>query len=403
MNTTHKILLLGCFVFMIALSFVIGVSDASASMVCSGGSCFYAMCSSDYDCGGAGFIGIQTCTNNSVYQNYKTNICMNPGTQQSYCISSSAPQLQKVCSSSETCSYGSCVGDSPKNVQTTLPVYYNPTPTPSTQPATFIRHYRTNCYAGNVYWFNSQGGTEDPSKVCVDASSCTVDSCSSSACKNTLRCDGSTCATNSADYLKYCVGSTTQTTTAVVPQVTIQIPQAQVQNISIALTGKKESESKYAKEFSITNSDVINLLVVVRNISNTAIENVVIKVDGDPAIAYDQNIKVDNVPSVGNMVTGINLGTLPAGISKEVLFSGAIKPETLVGSVKITSTVSYQNITNTDSVTVSLLGEVKNNFAASLGSSAFMSFFKKWWLWILATLILVVLLFVIYRRISSDV
>ena len=143
--------------------------------------------------------------------------------------------------------------------------------------------------------------------------------------------------------------------------------------------------------------------MIVKNISSLPIENVIIKVDGDTAITYDEAIKVDNIPSTGNMLTGINLGTLPAGISKEIFFSGSIKPETLVGSVKITATVSYQNITNTDSVTVSLLGEVKNNFAAALGSSAFMTFLKKWWLWILATLILIGLFFVIYRRISSDV
>jgi len=404
MNTKHKILLLGCFGLIIALSYVIGVSNTSAStLVCDGGSCFYALCSSDADCGGSGFQGPQTCANNSIYQNYKTNTCMNPGTQQSYCISSSAPQLQKVCNSSETCSYGTCVGDSPKNVQTTPPVYYNPTPTPSTQPATFIRHYRTNCYSGNLYWYNSQGGVEDVSKMCVDANSCTVDSCSSAACKNTLRCDGSTCAVNSADYATYCAGSANQTQTQGLPQINIQIPQVQVQNISIALTAKKESESKYTKEFSIANSDKINFLVIVKNISSLPIENVIIKVDGDTAITYDEAIKVDNIPSTGNMLTGINLGTLPAGISKEIFFSGSIKPETLVGSVKITATVSYQNITNTDSVTVSLLGEVKNNFAAALGSSAFMTFLKKWWLWILATLILIGLFFVIYRRISSDV
>lgn len=404
MNTTHKLLLLGCFVLMIALSFVIGVSDTSAStLVCNGGSCFYAVCSSDSDCGGSGFQGPQTCANNSVYQNYKTNTCVNPGTQQSYCISSSAPQMQKTCSSSETCSYGMCVGDSPKNTQTTPPVYYNPTPAPSTQPATFIRHYRTNCYSGNLYWFNSQGGAEDVSKICVDANSCTIDSCGDAACRNTLRCDGSTCAINSADYTTYCTNSANQSQTQGVPQINIQIPQVQVQNMSIALTAKKESDSKYTKEFSIANSDKINFVVVVKNISNSPIENVMVKVDGDTAIAYDQDIKIDNIPSTGNMVSGINLGTLPAGISKEVVFSGVIKPETLVGSVKVNSTVNYQNISNTDSVTVSLLGQVKNNFAASLGSSAFMTFIKKWWLWILAALVLIILFFVIYRRISSDV
>ncbi len=406
MNKTHKLLLLAGFVLVIALSFVIGASNASAySYTCSGGSCFYATCSRDSDCGRTGFTGVQTCVNNSVYQRYTTNTCINPGTQSSYCISSSNAQLQKTCSSNQTCNYGGCIGDMPQNNQTTQPVYYNPTPTPSTQPATFIKRYRTSCYAGNVYWFNSQGSVEDVSKLCVDSNSCTIDSCSDAACKNTLKCDGSTCAVNSADYVKYCTTSSSgsQNQTQGLPQINIQLPQAPVQNISIGLTGKKESDSKYAKEFSIANNDKINFLVVVKNISNASIDNVTVKVDGDTAIAYDQTIKVDNIPSTGNMVLGINLGTVPAGISKEIAFSGSIKAETLVGSVKVTSTVSYQNITNTDSVTVSLLGQVKNNFAAALGSSAFITFFKKWWLWILATLILIGLFFVIYRRISSEV
>ncbi len=402
MNTRNKILLTS-FVLVMVLSFFIGASDTFAStLVCNRGNCFYSVCSQDSDCGSSGFHGAQTCTNNSVYQNYKSNNCINPGTQNAYCISSSNPQFQKNCGSSQTCSYGICVGDAPKNTQTTPPVYYNPAPTPSTAPTTFIRHYRTDCYSGNLYWFNSQGSVDELQKSCVDANSCTIDTCQDAACKNTLRCDGSTCAVNSADYQTHCASAANQNQTTSLPQINIQLPQAQVQGISITITGKKESDSKYAKEFSIANAGKINFLVAVKNVSNLPIENVVVKIDSDAVITYDQVVKIDNIESTSNAVSGISLGTLPAGISKEIVFSGSIKPETLVGSVKVASTVNYQNLSNTDMVTVSLLGQVKNNFAASLGSSGFILFLKGWWPWVLAAVVLIVLFFVIYKRISNE-
>jgi len=62
------------------------------------------------DCGTNGFSGNPFCSSGNVFQNYLTYTCNNPGTLSSSCSSSSVPQLVLICSSSQTCLSGSCVG-----------------------------------------------------------------------------------------------------------------------------------------------------------------------------------------------------------------------------------------------------------------------------------------------------
>jgi hypothetical protein len=93
-------------------------------------------CNTNSDCGTNSSSGSLFCQGNSVYQNYKTYTCNNPGTSTSYCSNSTAAQLQTACTSSQTCSNGSCVN-----------TYVN----------TCTLNYQQRCTGNSMYWYDSCG------------------------------------------------------------------------------------------------------------------------------------------------------------------------------------------------------------------------------------------------------
>lgn len=75
---------------------------------CSNGACILLIeCCSDSQCGIDGFIGDNFCEGKSVFRNFKTFTCLNPGTAQSSCSSSTTKQLIQTCE--DSCSNGECV------------------------------------------------------------------------------------------------------------------------------------------------------------------------------------------------------------------------------------------------------------------------------------------------------
>ena len=66
---------------------------------CSDGECLYVECYEDGKCGNNSYIGNSFCQVNEVWQNYTTYLCNNPGTGNSYCSNSTAPNLKENCGS----------------------------------------------------------------------------------------------------------------------------------------------------------------------------------------------------------------------------------------------------------------------------------------------------------------
>tara|TARA_Y100000310_G_scaffold284177_1_gene306792 strand:- start:3108 stop:4049 length:942 start_codon:yes stop_codon:yes gene_type:complete len=63
-------------------------------------------CDTNLDCGTDGFVDSPFCSEDDVLQNYQTFTCNNPGTEESFCSSETAPKLLEQCSLS--CSDGEC-------------------------------------------------------------------------------------------------------------------------------------------------------------------------------------------------------------------------------------------------------------------------------------------------------
>jgi len=73
-------------------------------------------CSSDSDCGTTGYIGSEFCSGGNIYKTYRTYTCSNGGTSSSYCQSATTDNLIETCSSSQTCTNGSCVAKAENNI-----------------------------------------------------------------------------------------------------------------------------------------------------------------------------------------------------------------------------------------------------------------------------------------------
>jgi hypothetical protein len=55
-------------------------------------------CSSNSDCGNTGFVGLEFCQGDLVFKNYQTSLCVSPGTLNSRCEQTTAPQVINECS-----------------------------------------------------------------------------------------------------------------------------------------------------------------------------------------------------------------------------------------------------------------------------------------------------------------
>jgi uncharacterized repeat protein (TIGR01451 family) len=128
-------------------------NNCTGNQTCSGGSCLNQniACSSNTDCGNNAYTGSPSCQGNSVYQNYITYTCLNPGTANSTCSNSTASQLKNNCTGNQTCSGGSC----------------------GTNCST---HSYQQCNGSYLYWYDSCGNQQD-SQFCQNG-------CSGNSCQN---------------------------------------------------------------------------------------------------------------------------------------------------------------------------------------------------------------------------
>lgn len=315
----------------------------------------------------------QTCSNDkctTVYTAYARKGCYNNSVYW-YDSEGRLKSLYQTCNPiNQACQEGACV--------TTTP---------------YVKNYRTNCYNNDVYWYNSRGIVENVYKNCSDDNPCTLDICQDNACSNKLKCDGSTCAVNSEDYIKYCGRN----------------DQVQGKNLIISIFGKKESEPlQWQKTVSAVVDDKIDFLITAKNISGSEIDNVFIKASTNDNILYTDNLKIDNSSSNENIFSGVNIGTIAQNSSKAITFTGTVKsqnPIEIIGVVTSSNTLSDLDSFTINSVPAKdqdISQNQVNPATASIVGNPAINFFKKWYVWGIAIVVIGILFFVIFRRLSAE-
>lgn len=289
------------------------------------------------------------------------------------------------------CQYGNCASS------------YTPAPTPNPTPINnYIFHYSKKCYTGNVYWYDSNGQISGLYKNCSTSNSCMQSSCQAGKCNGALKCDGSTCSVGSDDYNKYC--NTQQQNNPQQNNNQTQKPGS----LSIAFFEKENSNNQqWQKSGQVGANGTVYFMVSVTNNSSVQADNVSVFANIPMEISSLGNVKVDGIQVSGDIISGINIGSISPQSLRTITFEGKTDGIAANSNKQATITISSQNTSNSDTVSLNFSpNNSSNKSVASMNnstqtSSGFWGFIKRWYLWILVGLVLLFLFIVVFRRLSS--
>lgn len=274
----------------------------------------------------------------------------------------------------QTCQYGQCVIKPP-----VAPPY--------------IAHYKIACHSNDLYWFNSLGTASGLYRSCSDGNSCTADTCSNGKCANTLNCNGSACQAGSADYISRCA---------------TEAPAQPAQPLlTISFLGKKDPAlAQWSKAVEIEHDSTAYFLLNVINNSGSQADNVSVSANIPSEIYSLGNLKINDTPASGDIVSGISLGAVAANSSRAITFEGRIQNIQADSQKQATANVNVNGTTQSDSFDIRFKagqGSADANGVVSEAGSSYplADFLKRWYVWILAGVVIVFLFIVVYRRVSS--
>ena len=85
------------------------LEECGENQACNEGICIDIECGTKQDCGNDDYLG-KYCTNNGIYNDYRTWTCENPGTALSECTYTDATEFTESCDLSlQVCVYGECI------------------------------------------------------------------------------------------------------------------------------------------------------------------------------------------------------------------------------------------------------------------------------------------------------
>lgn len=324
-------------------------------------------CTTNADCGAPGYTGSNVCQGNSVYKNYTTYTCNNPGASNSSCSNSMAPQLQTNCSGSQTCSGGSCTANSTgacsNNIQcgtngvTGSPfcqgngVYQNFTTytcnnagsansgcsnstvaqlqttcafggscangSCNTVQNTCVQNSFQRCVGSAVYWFDSCGNQQSLAQTCSGSQTCSGNTC----VNTTINCTSNAfqkCAGNNVYWYdscgnqqalaQVCNGSQTCSgSTCVNSFINLSVNQ---KSVLVQVRNLSSGNLNWSNSVTAGPGDILQFSITVGSTGQT-FNNFTVQ-DTLPAnLIYNNNLTLDGVSYPGNITSGITISLTP--------------------------------------------------------------------------------------------
>jgi len=298
------------------------------------------------------------------------------------------------CFGGQTCQYGQCT----TYIQPIVPPINN-----------YVVQSRIACYNNSLYWYDSLGVVSGLYKSCADNNSCTVDACSNNKCINTIKCDGSTCNSESFDYKTNCAPLATPIpTNTVVPTPLITANNG----LSLSFFVKQDqNSSQWQKNAQIGQNAPVYFMISVLNNSTAQVDNVNISANIPIEVSSLGNLQLNGVQVSGDIITGINIGSVSPSTTKLITFEGKTQQISVASAQSAVVTTNIAGgLSQSDSVSlnfnptqVSSAVDATAAVAKSSASSGFWEFWKHWYLWIVAAVILVFIFIAVFKRFSSDV
>ncbi len=267
------------------------------------------------------------------------------------------------------------------------------------QPAkaiTCYSHASRQCISNISYWYNSCGVLEDLAQNC----NATGQVCQSGQCVS-----------------KNPVTTITPRPTPQSSPVLVQAQNSQTASATIAVFGKNHTDSaQWTKNVSAATGSTIDVLIVVKNKSETPITDASVKTYLTSPIFTISDLQINNATAPSNDISQINLGTLAAKTAQIISFSATVQsPSVQPQANGATGTQIIANVTSgtatydSDYLVVStnagngaLASATPTASPSSKLGSGFFSFNNNWFIWFLIVLVLVVIFIILFRRFSRE-
>lgn len=268
----------------------------------------------------------------------------------------------------------------------------------------YTKHYKTACHNNSLYWSDSKGVIQDIYKSCNDSNPCTLDECSVNKCLNALKCDGSTCASGAAEYNSYCAQNSANNS-GNQNNANANVPA----NLSVSFFAKKDaSATQWNKTIEMAPNGDIYFLVAISNNSDVEVSNISVKANIPSEIGLLGNLKINDIATSGDIVSGVDIGSLPSKSSKTITFEGKTQAFTSQGEQQATITITAIGAQQSDTLTINFNPNQPVDAAAAVSASqtsssgGFVGFLKRWYIWILIGIALAILFIIVFRRLSKE-
>jgi uncharacterized repeat protein (TIGR01451 family) len=336
------------------------VNNCSSNQTCSNATCSNVniACNSASDCGTNGIIGTSFCSGNAVYNNYRTYTCNNAGTANSSCSSTVTQQVSTTCTSNQTCSNGTCNTNIPNlavsctasasSINTNQNVTFTATATGGSGAYSYSWTGACNGYSQNCSNSYSNSGSQT-AFVSVTSGNQTVSaSCSATINQSCTPNASQRCVGNSVYWFDSCgnqqsvsqICSNNQTcsnNTCVNTQ--------QQSNLTVTTTVRNLSAGNLNWSTSVAAhpSDIIQFNIAIQSYGNTSVNNVMVRDILPYNLTYNNGLTVDGVTNTGNILYGVNIGSISQGQTRNITYQAQVGPD---------QNFSFGSTTLTDGVTI---------------------------------------------------
>jgi len=174
--------------------------------------------------------------------------------------------------------------------------------------------------------------------------------------------------------------------------------------LSVSLfTKENASSTQWAKSAQVNSDASIYFMISVVNNSAVQADNITISSNIPTEITSLGNLQVNGVPITGDIVTGVNIGSIAPATSKTVTFEGKTQTISANATKQASAATTISGVTQSDTVSLNLVpGLAAASVTGAQAVPGLWEFLGRWYLWILGALILIFLFVMIYRRLSSE-
>lgn len=288
----------------------------------------------------------------------------------------------------------------------------------SVNAADCTSHTTKQCVSNIVYWYNSCGALESIYQNC----NTTNQTCQNGQCAGQVSATTTTPAPTSNQTLSPSIISAPNNpslsgVSALQNQnksliISIFGQKASLGTVSYGSDGKQNNSEtlQWVKNINTTNNDKINFLLIIKNISETPADSVLVKTDNANNITHAGDLKINNTASDSNIVSEINLGTIGPKDSQIISFTGPVLSQGGQNTIRVIASINSGGVLyDSDYLTVNIapadnviLATTSNAEKTSTSNGIINNFKKNWHIWIAICLVLIVVFIIIFKKLSSN-